>query len=366
MHLRRTFALAVCLSLWSTVVFAEPNLPALEELGKRVFFQNISEPARMSCSTCHAPANGWTGGVAGINLGQVAVTGANPHKVGGRKPPSAAYATFSPNLELTEACWTGPGRRCKGGVFWDGRATGTGISADILPTGYEAYAQFLGPTADQALGPFANSAEQNVPVGEDEELAGAGAVCRAVEGADYAELYELAWGEPIGCDGEQAETVFQRLAASISAWEHSTEVNSFSSRFDFATENEAFPFPSFTDQENEGFAIFFDLERGKCVACHNSVSAEGDPQVFSDQSFHNIGLPPNREVANFSPTDPDEGLAEFTEMPNHVGDFRTPTLRNVARAVGVDFPKAYMHNGYFKSLEDVVHFYNTAAAKQAC
>jgi hypothetical protein len=41
------------------------------------------------------------------------------------------------------------------------------------------------------------------------------------------------------------------------------------------------------------------------------------------------------------------------------GKHKVPTLRNVDKRPGRAFPKAYMHNGVFKSLEEVVHFYNT-------
>jgi cytochrome c peroxidase len=75
------------------------DVPALQELGKHIFLDNISNPPRQSCSTCHVPENGWTAGVAGINKKAVAVPGANPHTVGGLKPPSNAYATFSPPFE---------------------------------------------------------------------------------------------------------------------------------------------------------------------------------------------------------------------------------------------------------------------------
>ncbi len=47
-------------------------------------------------------------------------------------------------------------------------------------------------------------------------------------------------------------------------------------------------------------------------------------------------------------------LAEMND-----GKFKVPTLRNVDRRPGKGFPKAYMHNGVFKTLEEVVHFYNT-------
>ena len=82
--------------LWSnTVHAASPDVVALEELGKRVFFDKISEPARQSCSTCHSADNGWTGPSDFINRGQVAMPGADPRTAGGRKPPSIAYAFVS-------------------------------------------------------------------------------------------------------------------------------------------------------------------------------------------------------------------------------------------------------------------------------
>ena len=44
---------------------------------------------------------------------------------------------------------------------------------------------------------------------------------------------------------------------------------------------------------------------------------------------------------------------------DNTGKHKVPTLRNVAKAPSDKFIKAYMHNGVFKSLEEVVHFYNT-------
>jgi cytochrome c peroxidase len=48
------------------------------------------------------------------------------------------------------------------------------------------------------------------------------------------------------------------------------------------------------------------------------------------------------------------------------GMFQTPTLRNVDKRPRPDFVKAYMHNGYLKSLKEVVHFYNTSQALPRC
>jgi hypothetical protein len=47
------------------------------------------------------------------------------------------------------------------------------------------------------------------------------------------------------------------------------------------------------------------------------------------------------------------------------GLFKTPTLRNATKNER-GITKAFMHNGYFKTIEDVVHFYNTRFVKIAC
>jgi cytochrome c peroxidase len=48
------------------------------------------------------------------------------------------------------------------------------------------------------------------------------------------------------------------------------------------------------------------------------------------------------------------------------GAVRVPTLRNVDMRPHPNFTKAYMHNGYLKSLKEVVHFYNTRDALPRC
>ena len=375
---------------------AAPNVAALEALGKQIFFDNISVPARQSCATCHVPANGFTAGTAAINMGSVAVPGAEPHTIGKRKPPTATYAASSPNLSggfFGPDCADAPfGLFCIGGVFWDGRATGTAIGNEVFAGDANltsAYAGFLGPLADQALGPFANDVEQNVPDGNT-ALPGAEFVCNHVANARYAELFELAWGAEPDC-ANAADLEFKRIAVAISAFEHSTEMNAFNSFRDTALADDAdghFPLDDFTAEENLGHDLFYsNVANGGagCASCHNSgtpfiifpppnfipiqnpdARGEEADQIYSDNSFHNIGLPPNPDAANFDPNNADLGLAEFTGVSGHDGDFRTPTLRNVDMRRGNGFPRAYMHNGYFKSLEQVVHFYNTATSKPVC
>ena len=55
---------------------------------------------------------------------------------------------------------------------------------------------------------------------------------------------------------------------------------------------------------------------------------------------------------------------QFASM--NEGKQKVPTLRNVDKRPYDAFVKAYAHNGYFKSLKGIVHFYNTRDAKPAC
>ena len=107
--------------------------------------------------------------------------------------------------------------------------------------------------------------------------------------------------------------------------------------------------------------------------------------LFTDFSFDNLGVPKNPKnpfydmdevyLDDGTPINPlgdawvDYGLGGFlADHPDpdwqamaaeNMGKHKVPTLRNVAKANGKKFPKAYMHNGVFKSLKEVVHFYNT-------
>jgi cytochrome c peroxidase len=70
----------------------------------------------------------------------------------------------------------------------------------------------------------------------------------------------------------------------------------------------------------------------------------------------------------------DEGLGGFlatrpewrTLAAENMGKHKVPTVRNVDRRPHSAFVKAFMHNGYFKSLEGLVHFYNTRDVKAVC
>ena len=117
---------------------------------------------------------------------------------------------------------------------------------------------------------------------------------------------------------------------------------------------------------------------------------EQDPPLFTDYTFDNLGLPKNPENPFYKmdkefldgglPINPegmewvDPGLGGFLanraewidKAADNMGKHKVPTLRNVDKRYGGGFPKAYGHNGYFKSLKSIVHFYNTRDVKSQC
>jgi cytochrome c peroxidase len=97
--------------------------------------------------------------------------------------------------------------------------------------------------------------------------------------------------------------------------------------------------------------------------------------LFTDFGYDNIGTPKNLDNPFYSmPTawNPDGenwvdfGLGGYLKNAGNsqavyeaeLGKFKVPTLRNVDLRPTEDFVKAYSHNGYFKSLEDIVFFYH--------
>jgi cytochrome c peroxidase len=309
-------------------------LTPIEQLGKNLYFDKISAPNSMSCADCHAPSVGFTGPMAGINIHGSVYRGADAQNFGNRKPPSAAYATFSPifHYDKAEGLFIG-------GNFWDGRATGERLG---------------NPAAEQALGPFLNPAEHNVP----DMLA----VLQKIEKTKYIYLWEKVWGEPFSIATEKVALNYDRIGLSIGAYEASTEVNQFTSKFDYVQKGLAY----FTPEEELGFELFNDEEKGECALCHVS---DGDKPLFTDFTFDNLGVPKNPEnpVYKYDPAFIDPGLGGFLATRDdykpyaaeNMGKHKVPTLRNVDKKPGNGFTKAYTHNGVFKSLKEVVHFYNT-------
>ena len=367
----------------------------LVALGKALFFDtNLSVNGTQSCATCHAPETGFTGSDAQVNAGGAVYQGALPNHFGNRKPPASAYAGDSPELyyDAEKSGWFG-------GMFWDGRATGSTLHD---------------PLAEQAQGPYLNPLEQALP--------NAQVLCVKVKQADYARLFEEVWGAgSLNC-AKAAAGVYERIGRSVAAYERSAEVNPYTSKFDQFWDNAnaagkdvtkikcgtggmgsgggmggggmgamgcpgggsdpnrwtAFRNLGLSDSELQGLAVFNDPNRANCASCHSlEPGADGYP-LFTDFGYDNIGVPKNPANPFYgmpSAWNPDGenwvdvglgGYLKSAGQPAEVyelemGKFKVPTLRNVDLRPSPDFVKAYGHNGYFKSLEEIVFFYHWRA-----
>jgi len=373
MQRTRQFTL-VCLLLLAFPGAGVAALTAKETLGKQLFFDpNLSLKGNQACSSCHLPDAGWSGDNSAINAHGAAYEGSVAGRFGNRRPPSAAYATPSPVLHFTkddgETLFIG-------GNFWNGRATGEKLG---------------NPAADQALGPFLNPVEQALSDG-------ACVVFKACNG--YAALLDQVWpgtcaiawpdksAQTCASDGgkldlgrqqrARADLAFNRIALSIAAYEASAEVNAYTSKFDYFLAGRVRLLP----EEKLGLELF--KGKGRCAECHVlDKGPKGEPPLFTDFTFDNLGMPRNPEnpwyamPASFNPEGRkwlDQGLGEFLASradyrrfaSDNTGKQKVPTLRNVDKRPDPAFVKAYMHNGYFKTLKGVVHFYNTRDTKPAC
>jgi cytochrome c peroxidase len=237
------------------------------------------------------------------------------------------------------------------------------------------------PAADQALGPFLNPVEQALP--------DSACVVYRVCTASYPVLFEEVWGAGAcdiawpadveivcategatvalsGADRAKSDMAYGYIGLSIAVYEDSPEVNAFTSKYDWTFDGKV----KLNKEEQRGYSLF--RGKGMCHRCHTS---NGQEALFTDFTFDNLGVPQNPEnPAGVSPDFVDLGLGGFLEKagyPEDVylaewGKHKVPTLRNVDLRPAEDDVKAYAHNGYFKSLEGIVHFYNTRDVKPEC
>ncbi|MFB2939187.1 cytochrome-c peroxidase [Aerosakkonemataceae cyanobacterium BLCC-F154] len=358
-----------------TPIPASSSIPLSNEqkLGKSIFFDNtLSLNENQSCATCHVPQIGWTGDDELINVKGSVYEGSVKTLFGNRKPPTVAYATFSPILHFIideeQPLFVG-------GNFYDGRATGEKLG---------------NPAADQAQGPFMQNVEQGL-------VDSAYIVHRVCENKYPVSLTDI-WGKEI-CniswskmdskagdkevvlsseERSKVEKAYDAIAQSIAAYEASPEVSAFTSKYDYYLAGKV----QLTPQEAKGLELFND--KGKCAECHISKPGlHGERPLFTDFTYDNLGTPPNPENPWYTmPTkiNPDgknwvdKGLGEFLATNRwykfyanaNMGKQKVPTLRNVDMRPSSEFKKAYTHNGYFKSLKSVVHFYNTRDTIPTC
>jgi cytochrome c peroxidase len=167
---------------------------------------------------------------------------------------------------------------------------------------------------EQAIFPITDPLEMNLPIEK--------AVSRLNANEKYVDLFSKIYNEkPTANNLGKALAAFERtLETSNSAWDKYAKGNK----------------KAVNAAVLRGRKIF--NTKGKCFDCHSGLD-------FTNDEFRNIGLYNGNDLY-------DKGRADFTKKNEDVGKFKVPGLRNV----GVTAP--YMHNGMFKSLKEVLNYYN--------
>lgn len=356
-------------------------------LGKLLLYdKNLSVNRNEACVFCHMPDTGWTGPISALNATTSAYPGSVRTRFQQRKPQAYGYATLAPVLYYDQNK-----QDLVGGNFWDMRATGIRLG---------------NPASEQGQGPLVNPGEM--------ALTDPACAVERVSRSPYRSLFEAVWGtsafdiqwppdveqicdrsgppspsDPLPVhlspgDRDRASAAYDRIGMAMRAFEASPEVNGFSSKYDAVRAGSA----KFSALERRGYALFDG--KARCSECHRD---SGESPLFTDFTADNLGVPRNGALPFYREEEPDaagyaanplgaryvdDGVGAFLagrDNPNgkwaeladsYRGKFQASSLRNVDKRPRPDFVKAYMHNGYFKSLKEVVHFYNTRDVLPRC
>lgn len=156
-------------------------------------------------------------------------------------------------------------------------------------------------------------------------------VARVSAKSYYAPLFQAAFGSPT--------VTSQKISRALAQFVRS--MNTFASKYrigvNSTTGNPSIvPLVNLTAEENMGKDLFMDEQRGNCQACHTR-------NIFVPQGSKNIGL---------DLVYTDNGVGAAFNIPSKNGQFSVPSLINVALTA------PYMHDGRYKTLEQVVNFYS--------
>ena len=318
--------------------------PIAGAFGKALFFDaRLSSNGRISCASCHQPANGFTDTLA---TGQGVGTG-------NRRTMPIGQAVYSP--------WQ----------FWDGRA-------DSL------WAQALGPIENPLEHDFTRTEVAHLLAAQYrhtyEKLFGPLAELsdarrfprRASPNGD--EKARAAWARMTNQDQETIDRIYSNFGKAIAAFERTLPIPP--TRFDryvagITGEGPAAPI---APSEIAGLKVF--LGKGRCVSCHSGP-------MLSNEGFSNTGVPARPGVpldvgrlagARTAVADPFNCKGKFSDAKGEGCDelefivldgsdllraYKVPSLRGASQRA------PYMHAGQLKSLHEVIEHYNRAPAAPA-
>ncbi len=398
-------------------VLAGSGYQAMKVLGELLNFdEQISVNGNQACVFCHMPYTGYSGPSPSINETMSAHPGSSHFRGTDRTPMRYTYASRFPVLQYNAAQ-----SDFYGGNFWDGRATGLMLQSpnaeqatdppvsagemgfpDLACIAHRISQAEYRPLFETVWGEGVLDIEWPAEVEE---------ICTTPAGStrfgDDVTPVELS-----DADRLKAINAFDHWGQSVSFFQSTPDVSAFSSKFDAFLAGDY----DMTEDEMAGYALF--RGKGNCNSCHldgtSTLLADGTVDsgdaadvapLFTDETYVNLGLPLNPRLPLFYEDEADAhgftpnpsgfahrdlGMGNFLRSVNGVnpnadwtahapdfdGAFQTMTARNAAltpsdcpttEAGRVDengdpvpyFQKSFFHNGYIKSLKQLVHFYNT-------
>lgn len=140
---------------------------------------------------------------------------------------------------------------------------------------------------------------------------------------------------------EEKDITLQHIVSAITFYY--SDFSSYYSHFDYAMENKK----ELTEEAKRGFNIF--MSKAQCGTCHFVPQFNGVKPPYIGSEFEVLGVPHDTTFTGISP---DKGRYEINPANETFDAFRTGTIRNA------EFTKPYMHNGVFKTLEEVIDFYD--------
>ena len=307
-------------------------------LGQLLFYDKIlSGNQNISCGTCHHHDHGGTDGLSlgigegGVGVGPKRTLGEGADRIKKRIPRNAP------------ALWN-LGAKQIHVLFHDGRLS----RSDLYENGFNSPAEeWLPKDLPNLL-----SAQALLPLTAQFEMAGnprenqiAGAVHDRIDKAwpiiakrvRTTDGYKQKFVDAFDDVGHASEVTIVHIAKALAAF-IGTEWRSFDSPFDdyLAGDQNAL-----NEDQKKGMGLFYG--KAQCSTCHSG-------QLFSDQDFHALALPPfgPGRTRLFDPAARDVGRMGESDRLEDAYRFRTPSLRNVTLTA------PYGHNGAYPDLEGII------------
>jgi len=164
--------------------------------------------------------------------------------------------------------------------------------------------------------------------------------------AEYKKMFYAAFPET-------KQTGIQRKHVKIAIACYERTLTALNSRFDQYVRGDR---AKLNESEIHGFNLF--MGQAKCGTCHYAPLFSGPrPPDYNFTDSRSLGVPVKDTMEVFQ-LDPDTGFAKVNKDPFLQFSFKVPTVRNS------ELTAPYMHNGVYKTLDQVVNFYNHAAGNK--